>query len=101
MYDMDELEIQRKVMESIESKELKEEKAKWHKKYNEAEIEISHLKREVDSLISAVKTLIKERDCAIADIKTIFNDGECEVCCCGDVDCIEYGGGCKWRGVKK
>lgn len=62
MYDMDELEIQKKILLDITSREFKEEKDKWHRKYNDAEIEISHLKREVDSLISAVKTLIKERD---------------------------------------
>ena len=66
MYDMDEIEIQRKIMDSIESKELREEKARWHKKYNEAENEIAIRKREIDSLVDAIHTLIKERDTAMS-----------------------------------
>ena len=66
MYDMDELEIQNKILLDITSRELKEEKDKWHRKYNDADIEISHLKREVDSLTTAIHTLIKERDTAMS-----------------------------------
>lgn len=104
MYDMDELEIQNKILLDITSRELKEEKDKWHRKYNDAEIEISHLKREVDSLISAVKTLIKERDMAIRDINLVLtHDIDCHICvydsCCDFEDFEKTCG--KWRGVKR
>ena len=97
MYDMDELEIQKKILLDITSRELKEEKDKWHRKYNDAEIEISHLKREVDSLTTAIHKLIEERDCVIMDIPT---RNLCEVCGNKRLDC-DIKCDFRWRGVKK
>ena len=86
-----------------EIKELKLEQDRWHRKYNDAEIEISHLKREVDSLISAVKTLIKERDMAIKDMYGVEDSVlyACQKCAKRPCGRIRECKGFVWRGVKK
>ena len=53
--------------------ELVKEKDKWHRRYNDAEIEIDRLKRENEWLELAIHRLIYERDCAISDINRNAN----------------------------
>ena len=72
MYDMDEMEIQRRVMNEVELKHLKDEKDKWHKKYNEALIEISMQACKIDQYEKAIRRLIGERDLAIKDLRGII-----------------------------
>ena len=76
---------------------LTTEQDKWHRRFNDAEIEISHLKREVGSLISAIHKLIEERDYAIRDIPT---RNLCEVCGNKRLDC-DIKCDFRWRGVKR
>lgn len=102
MYDMDELEIQKKILLDITSRELKEEKDKWHRRYNDALIEIAKLSKENEDYKMAIHRLIKERDMAIEDMSLS------ESCCtCGWKDvpygCCVNGMGCHWiwRGVKR
>lgn len=107
MYDMDELEIQNKVLLDITSRELKEEKDKWHRKYNDALIENAKLSKENEDYKMAIHRLIMERDMAIRDIKTAFiqvgcGSSICEICnacVCGEDFPLECGG--TWRGVKR
>lgn len=48
--------------------ELVKEQDKWHRRYNDALIEIAKLTAENTNLECAIKKLIQERDCAIEDI---------------------------------
>lgn len=83
---------------------LTTEQDKWHRRYNDAEIEIDRLKRENESYKMAIHRLIMERDMAIRDIDLVLtHDIECNICaydsCC---DFEDFGKKCgKWRGVKK
>lgn len=52
---------------------LTTEQDKWHRKYNDAEIEIDRLKRENELYKLAIHRLIMERDMAIKDINTLAN----------------------------
>ena len=52
---------------------LTTEQDKWHRRYNDAEIEIDRLKRENESLKLAIHRLIMERDMAIRDINRNAN----------------------------
>jgi hypothetical protein len=82
-----------------EIKELKLEQDRWHRRFNDAEIEISHLKREVDSLISAIHKLIQERDMAIRDMS-----GDCDYCKDDGGVCEKFlDDQCKWvwQGVNR
>lgn len=74
MYDMDELEIQNKILLDITSRELKEEKDKWHRKYNDALIENAKLSKENEDYKMAIHRLIVERDMAIADFNTLATE---------------------------
>lgn len=89
--------------------ELVKEQDKWHRRYNDAEIEIDRLKRENESYKLAIHRLIMERDCAIKDMK-MFLQGKigCEVCMHwkGDYSmpaCHEFTKevDCRWRGVRR
>ena len=48
--------------------ELVKEQDKWHRRYNDAEIEIDRLKRENESYKMAIHRLIMERDMAIKEV---------------------------------
>lgn len=48
--------------------ELVREKDKWHRRFNDALIEIAKLTAENTNLEEAIKKLIQERDCAMKDI---------------------------------
>lgn len=52
---------------------LTTEQDKWHRRYNDALIEIAKLTAENTNLECAIKKLIQERDCAIADINQLAN----------------------------
>ena len=52
---------------------LTAEQDKWHRRFNDAEIEIDRLKRENERLELAIHRLIMERDCAIRDINRNAN----------------------------
>lgn len=59
--------------------ELVKEQDKWHRRYNDALIEIAKLSKENEDYKMAIHTLIWERDCAIRDINrnanlTAFDD---------------------------
>ena len=79
---------------------LTTEQDKWHRRYNDAEIEIDRLKRENERLELAIHRLIMERDMAIRDI--IPN---CEKCRydIGDDGCrFDLLKRCfMWRGVRR
>ena len=88
---------------------LTAEQDKWHRRYNDAEIEIDRLKRENERLELAIHRLIMERDCAIKDMQ-MFLQGKigCEICMHWINDytepkCHEYKKtiDCRWRGVKR
>lgn len=53
--------------------ELVKEQDKWHRRYNDALIEIAKLTAENTNLECAIKKLIQERDCAIEDINRNAN----------------------------
>jgi len=84
---------------------LTAEQDKWHRRFNDAEIEIDRLKKENERLELAIHRLIMERDMAIRDI---FG---CEFCINYKTDergfCLNrtsYEKPCSkwiWRGVKK
>lgn len=82
--------------------ELVKEQDKWHRRYNDAEIEIDRLKRENERLELAIHRLIMERDCAIKDVNdAMYSEGYmCHLCILKDCDGEE---GCEptWRGVKR
>ena len=95
--------------------ELVKEQDKWHRRFNDAEIEIDRLKRENESLKLAIHRLIMERDMAIKDLQLItYNHvGEipmsmCETCRDLKENCMKFyirdkEVGCiwNWRGVKR
>ena len=92
---------------------LTNEQDKWHRRYNDAEIEIDRLKRENESYKMAIHRLIMERDMAIKDMKHItFNRvGKvpqlmCDTCKENKDDCMKFYIGDEevgciwgWRGV--
>ena len=79
---------------------LTAEQDKWHRRYNDAEIEIDRLKRENEQYKLAIHRLIMERDCAIKDIKLMYKEGECAICPHDEETCMVYDVECEWRGVK-
>lgn len=81
--------------------ELVKEQDKWHRRYNDAEIEIDRLKRENERLELAIHRLIMERDMAIRDIRLMFKEGECAICPHDEETCMVYDVECKWRGVRR
>ena len=92
---------------------LTNEQDKWHRRYNDAEIEIDRLKRENESYKMAIHRLIMERDMAIKDMKHItFNrvgkvpQSMCDTCKENKDDCMKFYIGDEevgciwgWRGV--
>lgn len=50
-----------------------QEQDKWHRRYNDALIEIAKLSKENEDYELAIHKLIEERDCAIADINRLAN----------------------------
>ena len=84
---------------------LTAEQDKWHRRYNDAEIEIDRLKRENESLKLAIHRLIMERDMAIRDIYgcefcTNYNTDERGFC----LNRTSYEKPCSkwiWRGVRR
>ena len=83
---------------------LTAEQDKWHRRFNDAEIEIDRLKRENESYKMAIHRLIMERDMAIRDINIVLTyDMDCHVCaynsCCRAEEIEKKCG--KWRGVRR
>lgn len=81
---------------------LTTEQDKWHRRYNDAEIEIDRLKRENERLELAIHRLIMERDMAIKDMygvedSVLYACQECAKRPCGRIrECKGF----VWRGVK-
>lgn len=76
---------------------LTTEQDKWHRRYNDAEIEIDRLKRENESLKLAIHRLIMERDMAIKDANGLLGNECNRYFCANGEDCNTE---CRWRGVK-
>ena len=68
--------------------ELVKEKDKWHRRYNDAEIEIDRLKRENKAYELAIHRLIMERDMAINGVVH-----------CKDCKYFKYGNGCRLQSI--
>ena len=84
--------------------ELVKEQDKWHRRYNDALIEIAKLSKENEDYKMAIHKLIEERDMAIRDIDLVLtHDIDCHICaydsCCRFEDFEKKCG--KWRGVKR
>lgn len=79
---------------------LTTEQDKWHRRFNDAEIEIDRLKRENERLELAIHRLIMERDMAIKEVNKFMNDEG--FCChiCGRTNCKRCINPI-WRGVKR
>lgn len=94
---------------------LTTEQDKWHRRFNDAEIEIDRLKRENERLELAIHRLIMERDCAIKDMKHItwnrvgkVPQSMCDTCKEKKDDCMKFYIGDEevgciwvWRGVRR
>ena len=76
---------------------LTTEQDKWHRRYNDAEIEIDRLKRENESYKLAIHRLIMERDMAIKDVNQLLGNECNRYFCANGEDCNTE---CRWRGVK-
>lgn len=95
--------------------ELVKEQDKWHRRYNDALIEIAKLSKENESYKLAIHRLIMERDMAIKDMNHItwHRVGEipqsmCDTCADNKDECMKFymdgkEVGCiwVWRGVKR
>lgn len=78
--------------------ELVKEQDKWHRRFNDAEIEIERLKRENERLELAIHRLIMERDMAIKDVNQLLGNECNRYFCANGEDCNTE---CRWRGVKR
>lgn len=76
---------------------LTTEQDKWHRRYNDAEIEIDRLKRENEFYKLAIHRLIMERDMAIKDVNQLLGNECNRYFCANGEDCNTE---CRWRGVK-
>ena len=76
---------------------LTTEQDKWHRRYNDAEIEIDRLKRENELYKLAIHRLIMERDMAIKDANHLLGNECNRYLCANGEDCNTE---CRWRGVK-
>lgn len=76
---------------------LTTEQDKWHRRYNDAEIEIDRLKRENERLELAIHRLIMERDMAIKDANHLLGNECNRYFCANGEDCNTE---CRWRGIK-
>lgn len=77
---------------------LTTEQDKWHRRFNDAEIEIDRLKRENESYKLAIHRLIMERDMAIKDVNQLLGNECNRYFCANGEDCNTE---CRWRGVKR
>ena len=77
---------------------LTAEQDKWHRRYNDAEIEIDRLKRENELYKLAIHRLIMERDCAIKDANHLLGNECNRYFCANGENCNTE---CRWRGVKR
>lgn len=78
---------------------LTTEQDKWHRRFNDAEIEIDRLKRENERLELAIHRLIMERDMAIKEVNKFMNDEGFNCHICGRTNCKRCINPI-WRGVK-
>ena len=76
--------------------ELVKEQDKWHRRYNDALIEIAKLTAENTNLECAIKKLIQERDCAIKDANHLLGNECNRYFCANGENCNTE---CRWRGV--
>lgn len=79
---------------------LTTEQDKWHRRYNDAEIEIDRLKRENERLELAIHRLIMERDMAIKEVNKFMNDEGFNCHICGRRNCKRCINPI-WRGVRR
>lgn len=93
--------------------QLVKEQDKWHRRYNDAIIEIAKLSAINRNLEDAIRILIRERDCAIDDMRYMtFNrvgkipKSMCDTCANDKGECLRFyldgeEVGCVWiwRGV--
>lgn len=77
---------------------LTTEQDKWHRRYNDAEIEIDRLKRENELYKLAIHRLIMERDMAIKDANHLLGNECNRYFCANGEDCNTE---CRWRGVRR
>ena len=77
---------------------LTTEQDKWHRRFNDAEIEIDRLKRENERLELAIHRLIMERDMAIKDANHLLGNECNRYFCANGEDCNTE---CRWRGVRR
>lgn len=77
---------------------LTTEQDKWHRRFNDAEIEIDRLKRENESYKMAIHRLIMERDMAIKDANRLLGNECNRYFCANGEDCNTE---CRWRGVRR
>ena len=77
---------------------LTTEQDKWHRRFNDAEIEIDRLKRENESYKLAIHRLIMERDMAIRDVNQLLGNECNRYFCANGEDCNTE---CRWRGVRR
>ena len=77
---------------------LTTEQDKWHRRFNDAEIEIDRLKRENVSYKLAIHRLIMERDMAIRDVNQLLGNECNRYFCANGEDCNTE---CRWRGVRR
>ena len=78
--------------------ELVKEQDKWHRRYNDALIEIAKLSKENEDYKMAIHRLIMERDCAIKDVNHLLGNECNRYFCANGEDCNTE---CRWRGVKR
>lgn len=83
--------------------ELVKEQDKWHRRFNDAEIEIDRLKRENESYKLAIHRLIMERDMAIKDMYGVEDSVlyACQKCAKRPCGRIRECKGFVWRGVRR
>ena len=77
---------------------LTQEQDKWHRRFNDAEIEIDRLKRENERLELAIHRLIMERDMAIKDANLLLGNECNRYFCANGENCNTE---CRWRGVRR
>ena len=77
---------------------LTTEQDKWHRRFNDAEIEIDRLKRENELYKLAIHRLIMERDMAIKDANHLLGNECNRYFCANGEDCNTE---CRWRGVRR
>lgn len=79
---------------------LTAEQDKWHRRYNDALIEIAKLSKENEDYKLAIHTLIWERDMAIKEVNKFMNDEGFNCHICGRTNCKRCINPI-WRGVRR